>query len=638
MSKLLSTILLLYASLFIITAQNIQLDIQGQLQIKKDAANGAILQTDAAGLGTWVTPAYQERKEIDVTNFGAIADFSTDNTTAFQNAIDSAAMIGAIVHIPAGNYVLKGQLTVPGGVVLEGESVGGDYHKFSNVVRGSCIIYEGVEYVAEFRGFFSGAKNLYFYNGSSAGSKAAGGFKLVAEDGTFSTGYNTFSNLYFFNFFEGTCFQIAATNNSTIAHVLVEDILFRFPETGMHVLAETGSTIQHITLHNGKIGGGSRYSFRNQGGTNINAYGTTFEGIGCGSVGHLVVESGNINIYGFRIESTDSEGRCDESEVIIAHFYPNTQGSYIRGLTGDGRVVDEGENYLDANGNNTERRPSNSNELENAAFRGVTDGQIPYWKWQGTPSTINSLAPAFENNHQVLQFTIPAGQIVQLSPEQLPATLHRQLAAFGAYIKCASPNVAFCRMQQYELNSNNCTTRQSVFHTGDNQWQYIGLTTTINSNSCLPSPVYTFDNSANATAATVALTTPSFVYGHTRPTLLSKPILNSGGRLDGTLTTGMVTFPIVVDSRLELTLPPDGNTFYLTGTAGIHRLNNDVTLGTRFPKGTVLTLLFESAGVTVRNWAYINLRGTANYTSTVGSSLTLVALDHGVWREIGRNI
>jgi hypothetical protein len=55
-------------------------------------------------------------------------------------------------------------------------------------------------------------------------------------------------------------------------------------------------------------------------------------------VGHIIVESDNMNICGFRTESTDSEGSCEESQIVIAHFFPNTKGSYLQGLTGDGRV------------------------------------------------------------------------------------------------------------------------------------------------------------------------------------------------------------------------------------------------------------------------------------------------------------
>ena len=130
----------------------------------------------------------------------------------------------------------------------------------------------------------------------------------------------------------------------------------------MHIDAPTGSTIEHISIWNGKIGGGSKYSLRNQGGTNIFAFGTTFEGVGCGSFGHLVVESGNINIYGFRAESTDPAHTCEEKEIPIVHFYPNTSGTNIQGLTGDGKVIDEGDNYVDVTGGNIERRPSGSNE------------------------------------------------------------------------------------------------------------------------------------------------------------------------------------------------------------------------------------------------------------------------------------
>ena len=627
-----------YAYMLQIQAQNpsVQLEVEGYLQMKQGAEKGYLLQSDATGISTWVKPAYIKRKEIDVTDFGALADFSTDNTNAFQAAIDSAATIGAVVHIPVGNYIINNQLKVPGGVILEGESVGGDYHVFANPVRGSCIIYTGQDYLAIFRGFFSGAKNLYVYNGNVAGAKAEGCFKVVADDGTFSTGYTQFSNLYLYNFFEGTCVQFLASNNSTIAHVKVEDVLFRFPKTGMHVLAESGSTIQHITLLNGKIGGGSQYSFRNQGGTNINVYGTTFEGLGCNSVGHIVVESGNINVYGFRTESTDSEGRCDESQIIIVHLYPNTKGSYLQGLTGDGRVIDEGANHLDVSGKNTTYRPSAYNTFLNSTFRGVQNNTIPYWDITGTVNGITTSEAVFQERHQVVELSIPAGAIVRLSPTSaaIPKALNHQFASYGAYIKTNITNQAFASANSY---STTCNASNSSFHPGDNDWHYLGLPIGVNANACTTDAAFIFDNSTNPSADTVAITCPSFVFGNTRPSLLSQPLLRSGGMVNGTLSTSMMTFPIVVNAQIELTLPPDANTFYLTGNNAIHRLNNNASIGRRFPKGTVLHLIFDSPGVTIRNGAYINLLGDSNYTSTAGSSLSLVALDAGVWREIGRN-
>ena len=620
-------------------AQNVLLDIDGHLQLKKGAGENLILQSDAEGWGTWVKPITQQRKIIDVTDFGAVADFSTDNSVAFQAAIDSAAIFGGTVYIPAGNYIIQHELKVPGGVVLEGESQGGDFHVFANEVRGSCLIYTGLEYVAEFRGFFSGAKNLYFYNGGTSGvSKAKGGIKLIADDGHFSTGYNRFAKLYMFNFFEGTCLKIEATNNSTIANVIVEDVLFRFPETGMHVLADSESKVQHITLVNGKIGGGRKYSFRNQGGTNINLYGTTFEGIGCGSVGHLVVESGNINVYGYRTESTDSEGSCDEGEIIIAHFFPNTTGSYLRGLTGDGKVIDEGENHLNVAGRNIGRRPSGYNKLQNSAFIGVQNNTIPKWNITGNISSMLMEEPVFEERLQVIKLTIPAGEIVQLTPSDgyQPAILNHQFGTFGAYIKSNTPNIAFSRINAYSSSTNTCSVINSSFHNGDNQWQYIGLPAGMNSAVCESNPQFVFDNSSSGNEITISITAPSFVFGNTRPSLAARPLLSSGGSMDGTLTTGLIAFPIVTSGASELTLPFDGNTFLLTGVNAIARLNNKT--GTRFPKGTMITLLFESANTRVRNSAFINLLGATDYLSTSSSSLTLLALDVGVWREIGRNL
>lgn len=637
-------------------AQAIKVTIDGHLQIKKDATENRILQSDANGWGTWVAPTYQQRKFIDVKDFGATdntvalqaaidnpANFQAamNNAVAFQAAIDSAATFGGTVFIPAGNYFISEKLIIPSGVMLQGESQGNIYHRGStSPFKGSTLFYTGSDYMLEFSGFFSGARDLYFYKVGAGTPLDKGCIQLVANDGNFSTGHNTFANLTIYNFTVGTSLKIAASNGSKIRHVLIEDVLFRFPETGMHILAEKTSTVEHVTLNNGKIGGGSHYSFRNQGGTNINVYGTTFEGAACGSFGHLVVESGNINIYGFRTESTDPVGTCEESEIKIVHLYPNTSGSYIQGLVGEGTVIDEGDNHLDITGKNIERRPSDNNQFQNSAFRNVQYNQIPFWDLTGTIASLMVEEPIFEANHQVLTLTIAPGQIINLTPntEGLSKGFNHLLATFGAYIKTDIANLATGRMNQYNLSDSSCSETNANFHTGNGKWEYIGLSTDINETVCSLNPSFIFDNSSGSSNAIVSITTPSFVFGTTRPTLTAKPLSKNGGVINGTLTHGVTTLPIVVDPNFELTLPTDGNTFLLTGTNPIHRLNNHLGLGARFPKGTMITLVFESAGVSIKNWAYINLFAAGNFTSTAGSSLTLIALADGTWREISRNL
>jgi hypothetical protein len=58
---------------------------------------------------------------LSVRTFGAVADAVTDATAAFQRALDAVYKSGGgAVYVPSGRYLFKGQLTIPGGVVLRG--------------------------------------------------------------------------------------------------------------------------------------------------------------------------------------------------------------------------------------------------------------------------------------------------------------------------------------------------------------------------------------------------------------------------------------------------------------------------------------------------------------------------------------
>lgn len=57
---------------------------------------------------------------LDVTDFGATPDASSDSTKAFQSALDKAAANGAVVRVPPGQYRFDGVLSIPEGVTLEG--------------------------------------------------------------------------------------------------------------------------------------------------------------------------------------------------------------------------------------------------------------------------------------------------------------------------------------------------------------------------------------------------------------------------------------------------------------------------------------------------------------------------------------
>lgn len=58
---------------------------------------------------------------LNVRDFGAAGDGVTDDTAAFQKALDAAgAAGGGVVDVPAAHYRINGTLRIPGGVTLQG--------------------------------------------------------------------------------------------------------------------------------------------------------------------------------------------------------------------------------------------------------------------------------------------------------------------------------------------------------------------------------------------------------------------------------------------------------------------------------------------------------------------------------------
>ncbi|WP_302276316.1 glycosyl hydrolase family 28-related protein [Coprobacter fastidiosus] len=78
-----------------------------------------------------IKPAYPTKDAFvagySVTDFGAKGDGITDDTESFQKGLNSLTNVGpskvngGILFVPAGKYVIKGNLNIPKGVTIRGE-------------------------------------------------------------------------------------------------------------------------------------------------------------------------------------------------------------------------------------------------------------------------------------------------------------------------------------------------------------------------------------------------------------------------------------------------------------------------------------------------------------------------------------
>jgi hypothetical protein len=84
----------------------------------------SVILVAVVSLGVGAVPAEQSAPaagQFNVRRFGAAGDGKTDDTAAFQKALDAAAEAGGgTVHAPRGNYFFAGHLNVPSAVTLAG--------------------------------------------------------------------------------------------------------------------------------------------------------------------------------------------------------------------------------------------------------------------------------------------------------------------------------------------------------------------------------------------------------------------------------------------------------------------------------------------------------------------------------------
>ncbi|MEM7113680.1 MAG: glycosyl hydrolase family 28-related protein [Chloroflexota bacterium] len=562
--------------------------------------------------------------------FGAIGNGLNDDTVALQTAVNEAATRGAKVFLPAGQYNISQTIEVPAGVTIIGEGVGENPLQITQA-RGTMVAFDAnsTGWAFRFTGHTSGMRDVLVM--TQLINSADGGILIEATNNTLMESL-VFSNVLVYGFVGGTGLKLLAHNNSGIGYCSFYDVRVRSGGIGYHIEqirsgAGDFSFVNSNSFYRGAIsGGGFDYGVLIDGGNN-NVFNALIVEPPSSTFGQIVVNSGQIVGNQIRVEASSQP-----HDVPVIEFKAGTEDSYLDGFVAHGIILDRGHNLINMRAGKTVGAGyPQHNILPNTAFRAVdeTNNTIPDWTLTGAGVTVETMPAEILEGHNVIKLTVPAGITADLRVTLIPNPMRHTRLTFGAFVKTDTAETV------YTTFNTPAGLTSSAWHPGDDEWHFIGMDSIIDP-AQTPQPKFWLNNGSGSSNLVIYLTTPTLSYGIKIPTLTATPVTSAGGVMTGTLSTGMTSSTIPGDNKLVL--PKDGNVFEITGSGLINRINAD--LADRFPKGTIITLLFEQAGITVQHNAvgFIRLQSGANYVSTVYSTLTLVSLGSGVWRELWRNV
>jgi hypothetical protein len=552
-----------------------------------------------------------------VKDFGAKGDNATDDAAAFQAALDAAAVKGQKVFIPAGNYRILQTLNVAAGVTILGEGVGNN--PLSTPSNGSALWFRGTGAALRFTGHTSGMQDVLVYD-ANQGSQSANGIEIIADGKTVES--LIFKNVLLTYFIGGTALTLSSQNAGGIAYCSFYDLRIRHAKRGIRITQDASSFTNSNTFFHGAIsGGGFDYGILVESGNNNVFYGTIVEP-GTSTFGHIVVQNtGEIQGHDIRIE-----GNSQPPTVPLVKFESTTRNSRLTGTYAGGLTVDLGNNDIAfRTGKATKFAQSSANLLENSVFNNFDGTALPFWSITGAGVVAMIQSAEISATNNVLKLTIPAGITANLKPNPTPSVLDYPSYSqvnFGAYIKTTLADAVYTRVN----SSGGVTISQK--HAGDGIWHFVGTTQNLNTTQALD-PRFEIANTTGS-AIDVFITLPTLNFGMSLPELSPKPLSSAGAVMNGSLSMSMTAF---TPSTTFVVLSKNANVFELSGTQNVSRINH--LLADRFAKGTVITLLFNDAGMSVTSSAYIVLK--SGFTSVVNSSLTLISKGDGTWREVSRN-
>ncbi|UII25458.1 glycoside hydrolase family 55 protein [Fulvivirga maritima] len=565
-------------------------------------------------LALFCVTAVAQTTFLNVKTLGAYGDGTHNDYTVLQDAVDSAASIGATVFFPVGNYKIDQTLVIPAGVSLVGAGRG--LTATGTPALGSIIINSGTAVTLSVRGTNVAITDMVIYDDNNAG--AAGGIELLG-DGKIVEGV-VLRQVLISGFTDGVALKLKAINSGGLTYCSFYDVRIRYGATGVKIEEEAGSFVNSNSFYHGAISGdGFDYGIRVSGGNNNVFNGTVVEPYSS-AYGHLVVEKGEFTGAHIRIE-----GSNQSDTIPLVEFKAGTRNSYVTGIYSGGLTIDNGDNYVGFRAAKSFSQQLGRNNLyQNAAFYGVKNGQVPYWQMSGV-DTVMEVSDVWRKNMKVLQVEVAAGASGYLRPDPIYLPEYESSPAyqqvnFGAFIKTDVSNFVTTTSR----SPSGLVT--GGYHPGDGQWHSIGMTSLVDTTQSYD-PKFYFNNTTGAKQS-FYITAPALSFGYAQPQT-DHYLTANGGVVNGTITYGLgQSYQL---SGGFLVLPGEGNIFTITGAASITRINH--LTADRMPAGTMITLLLDSGATLVKS-AYLKL--VTSYTASANGSITLVSMGDGTWREISR--
>ena len=603
--------------------------------------------------------------DISVLDFGAIGDGVSDDTSALQGAINAASVLGKVVCFPAGLYATSHTLLVPAGVSLRGEGMGTN-PRAPNLASGSIIGYCGTGYAVELRNAHNAVlEGLVVATtfGCPDPAAALGGVLLNGTGPVGGVESATLRNVFIFRFWGGAGLTLLAESGGGVAYCSFFDVRVRHALTGIHLSAtgNGGSFVNSNTFFHGAVsGGGYDYGIRLSGpgacnnnifiGTVVEPYTTTY--------GHIFVEGAisQLQCSGCRVEGA-SLGDFDPLLVFSGETYGSV---WDGGITDGGRIDADPLNHDLRGCHGLNMRPSTRNLFPNSGFVGAgnrygsSDDTPPFWLTTGAISVTVSTSsaswwignrktsspPPLPNGAFSLNISVAPGTIATLKPESADGLWPPSRASFlecsvGAWMRTCRSSSSI-RAVATSIGPNGVESGSPLLQ--DGEWHYVGLT------GGLPDPLgasphptaifyFTHEGSPGSSQEEcVEVALPTFTFGRSTISARESQVLtDQGGQVQGTLFLGLSEVSLQASSHWVV--EKSGNTFAVTaatvangGSTTLARLNADSD--ERMPAGTTIQFVFEVAGITVVDSAYIDLKA-GSFTST--DVFFARSAQHGIW-------